>query len=134
SVLARGCGRAAESESVASPTLRAEAGWALLRTRSRVLRRLACLPGDLVEDAGGLVLGVATRMVSGEFLQERLGALAVRRREVVGESSLVHVSEHIEKAAAKLSVELIGRWPFLIRHLLRHPSLLGERAEPSRTL
>ena len=28
SVLARGCGGAAESESVASPTLRAEAGWA----------------------------------------------------------------------------------------------------------
>src|SRR5438094_186615 len=67
-------------------------------------------------------------MAGSEVLQERLGLLALRRREVLGESTFVHLSEQIEKAAAELSVELIGHGPLL----LRRRSLLGEPAEPSR--
>src|SRR5437870_3003770 len=92
-------------------------------------RRLVSPPRDAVEDVVDLLIGAPGGMVGGEVLQERLGALALRRRKVLGESGFVHPSEEVEKAAAELSVELIGRGPlFLRRCLLRGP------AEPRRVI
>src|SRR5437762_6121110 len=71
-------------------------------------------------------------MVSSEVLQERLGALTLRRRKVCGETGFVHLSKQIEKAATELSVELVGRRPVvLVRLLQRRRALLGGPAEPS---
>src|SRR5207247_11112538 len=69
-------------------------------------RRLLAPTRDAVEDAVGLLIGAPGGMVGGEVLEERLGALALRRRKVLGESGFVHPSEEVEKAAAELSVEL----------------------------
>src|SRR5947209_4325261 len=78
-------------------------------------RRLASAPRDAVEDVVDLLIGAPGGMVGGEVLQERLGALALRRRKVLGESGFVHPSEEVEEAAAELSVELIGHGPLLLR-------------------
>ena len=58
-------------------------------------RRLVSPPRDAVEDAVGLLIGAPGGMVGGEVLQERLGALALRRRKVLGESGFVHPSEEV---------------------------------------
>ena len=89
-------------------------------------RSLVSPPRDAVEDVVGLLIGAPGRMVGGEVLQERLGVLALRRRKVLGESGLVHLTEQVEKAAAELSVELIGQRPLF----LRRRCLLRGRAEP----
>src|SRR2546428_1189898 len=81
-------------------------------------RRLASAPRDAVEDVVDLLIGAPGGMVGGEVLQERLGALALRRRKVLGESGFVHPGEEVEKAAAELSVELIGRGPLFLRRCL----------------
>src|SRR3989454_6828881 len=93
-------------------------------------RRLVSPPRDAVEDVVGLLIGAPGGMVGGEVLQEPLGALALRRRKILGESGFVHPSEEVEKAAAELSVELIGRGPLFLRRrcLLRGP------AEPRRVI
>src|SRR5438034_9404556 len=89
--------------------------------------------GYAAEDVIGFLVGAAIRMVSSEVPQERRGALPLRRRKVLGESGFVHLSEQIEKAAAELPVELIGRRPGRLgRLLLRRRTLLGETAEPAR--
>src|SRR5438876_4244798 len=83
-------------------------------------RRLVCSPGDAVEDAVGLLVGAAARMVGSEVLQGRPVLLALRGRKLCGGICFVHLSEQIEKATAKLSVELIGRRPLVLhRRLLR---------------
>src|SRR5437899_6324091 len=91
-------------------------------------RRLVSSPRDAIEDVIGLLIGAPGRMVGGEVLQERLGVLALRRRKVLGESGFVHLSEQVEKAAAELSVELIGQRPLF----LRRRCLLGGSAPPRR--
>src|SRR5207247_7851168 len=97
------------------------------------LRRLVCPPGHAAEDVTGLLVGAAVRMVSREVLQEPLGALPLRRRKVLAESGFVHLGEQLEKAAAELSVDLIGRRPGRLgRLLLRRRSRLGEIAGPGR--
>src|SRR5437016_11169846 len=93
-------------------------------------RRLVSPPRDAVEDVVDLLIGAPGGMVGGEVLQERLGALALLRRKILGESRFVHPGEEVEKAAAELSVELIRRGPLFLRRrcLLRGP------AEPRRVI
>src|SRR5882724_699249 len=90
-------------------------------------RRLVSPPRDAVEDVVDLLIGAPGGMVGGEVLQERLGALALRRRKVLGESGFVHLSEQVEKAAAELSVELIGRGPLFLRRCLLRGAAVPRR-------
>src|SRR5882724_7999056 len=95
------------------------------------MRRLVSLVGDTIEDAAGLLIGAAARMVGSIVLKERGDALALRRREVCVESGLVHLIERVQKAAAELSLELVTAQLLVVlaRLILRRRALLGEPAE-----